>query len=177
MKARTVMLAAAAAALAAGAAGAGMVVERWGAAGAVQHPRTLVYELHGDAGRLMRFDLSALAGRLGKAGGREPAKVYRARLFFAGGQRHRSGFDIVPARREGRDGKPVTLKETGRALALAPPYHRWFDATEAVRGWVKAQQAEGLLWVRRPGRVWSIVSQAGSAEGLRWARIAAGLAL
>ncbi len=121
--------------LAAAAAPAELLVERWGVAGRIQHPHTLLYELHGEAGTLMRFDLSALP---------KAAKVSRARLFFVRGGRYGSGFDIVPVQRSAK-GKQVTLKEAGRALALAPPNYRWFEATAAVRGWVQAGQKERFL--------------------------------
>ncbi len=140
-------------------AGGEMVVERWGVAGRIQHPGTLLYELRGREGRAMRFDLSALP---------QDAKVYRARLFFRCTERHRTGYDIVAAVRAGT-GPDAELKPTGRALETVAPYHRWLDATEAVRRSVRGGDRALLLWVRKAGAGLSIVAEAGSAGGLRWA--------
>ncbi|KPK84283.1 MAG: hypothetical protein AMJ81_06045 [Phycisphaerae bacterium SM23_33] len=125
--------------LTAGAAQAAVVVERWGISGHLQHPNTLLYELAGEAGTVMRFDLSALP---------KGTKVYRARLFFFRGGRYGSAFEVVPVRREGGS-KDAPLKAAGRPLALAAPYYRWFDATEVVRGWAGAGQRQGLLLLRK----------------------------
>ena len=116
-------------------AGGEMVVERWGVAGHVQHGGALVYELHGTAGTLMRFDLSALP---------KQAKVHRARLFFRRGGRYGSGFDIVAVQRTGEKGKGA-FKPVGGPLPLAGPHWRWFEATGAVRTWLSAGRKEPLL--------------------------------
>ncbi len=119
--------------------GGEMVVERWGIAGPVQHAGALVYEVHGEAGRLMRFDLSALP---------QQAKVYRARLFFRRGARYGSGFDIVAVRRTGEKGK-LDFKPVGGPLPLAGPHWRWFEATGAVRAWLSAGGKGPLLLLLR----------------------------
>jgi len=118
---------------------AAMVTERWGVSGHVQHPGTLTYERHGDAGTLMRFELSALP---------KDTKVYRARLFFFRPGRYGSAFDLVAARREGKD-KEAKLKVVGRPLRLMGPHYRCFKATEVVRNWLKAGAPAGLLLLRK----------------------------
>jgi hypothetical protein len=119
-----------------------VAIERWGAAGRVQHPGTLSYEKHGKDGTVIRLDLSALP-----AG----TKVHRARLSFRREGRYGPGFEIVPVRRVG-EGKAAVLKPTGRRVELAPPHWRWFDAAAVVRDWVKGPQRGGLLLLKRaPG--------------------------
>ena len=120
-------------------AGPGMVTQRWGMAGHVQHPKTLTYEILGQAGTLMKFDLSALP---------KAAKVYRARLFVFRPGRYGSGFEIVPVRREGA-GEQAELKPAARPLPLAEPANRWFDATGVVGNAVQSGQAELLLHLRK----------------------------
>ncbi len=116
---------------------ADVVTQRWGVAGHVQHPGTLRYEVLGSGGTGMRFDLSALPKR---------AKVYRARLVLARADGdHSRSFDIVPVQQLTEDG---SVKLAGKPLELCPPYYRWFDATEVVRKWASAGQAEGLLLIR-----------------------------
>lgn len=119
-----------------------VVVERWGVAGRVQHAKTLVYEVRGTAGTLMRLDLSALPAE---------AKIYRARLFFRRGGLYGSGFDITAVQLTGQ-GEAAELKPVGRPLALAPPHWRWFDATDAVRRWAAGGKRQGLLLLRKAPR-------------------------
>jgi len=130
---------------------AGVVTERWGVAGRAQHQGTIAFEPQAEGGRLLRLDLSALP---------KDTKVYRARLFFSRPGRYGTGFDIVAVqpplpRGEGRgEGAPPPqgkekLKPFGRPLQLAAPHWRWFDATEAVREWVKKEAKPGLLLLRK----------------------------
>ena len=118
-----------------GPARAAMVTGRWGAGERLEHPNTLKYESDGKTVTAMIFNLSALP---------EGAKVYRARLLFFGTKWTDRAFDIVPAKQV--DGKP---QATGKPLAVVGPWYQWLDATEAVRGWVKAGAKTGLLWMRR----------------------------
>ena len=122
-------------------AGAAMVTQRWGVKGRVQHPNSLVYEVSPE-GTLLRVDLSALP---------QQTKVYRARLFFFRPGRYGSAFEVVPVRRTPK-GKGGKLQPAGNALQLAPPHYRWFDATEAVRGWLKAGTRVGLVLLRKAPR-------------------------
>jgi hypothetical protein len=126
-------------AAAAGWASAAVVVQRWGVAGCVQHPNTLKYEPAGVKGTLLSFDLSALPRR---------AKVYRARLFFFRDGGYDRGFEVVPAEVSRRGGE-AEIKAADEPLALAAPTCRWFDATDAVRGWAKARARAGHVLVRR----------------------------
>jgi len=117
------LLAAASAAARAPGARAAVVTERWGVAGHIQHPGTLVYEALPDGKTLMRFDLSALPKK---------AKVYRARLVMVRtGGPFGQAFDIAPARRAGPAG---AVRADRRPLRLIGPWYRWFDATEAAAG-------------------------------------------
>ena len=115
-------------------AGADMVTARWGVKGPVQHPGTVKYDAGGGKTTVVLLDLSALP---------KAAEIYGARLFFAGVNWKEKGFDIVPAKRAGG-----TIAPAGRPLATVGPEHQWLDATEAVRGWVKAGAKTGLLWMR-----------------------------
>ena len=111
-----------------------MVTERWGVEGHLQHPDTLHYETQDDGKTVIRLELSALP---------VDVEVYRARLFFTRPGRYGVGFDIVPVERQGeaRRGAPP--------LQLVPPYFQWFDATEVVRDWVKADSRTGWLLLRQ----------------------------
>ncbi|KKL94211.1 hypothetical protein LCGC14_1866960, partial [marine sediment metagenome] len=119
-------------------ASAAMVADRWGVAGHVQHPGTLIYEVRPE-GTLMRFDLSALPAR---------AKVHAARLAFVRSGLYGSGFDIVPAEPDAR-ADAGGLKISGRPLRLLGPHWQRFDATKAVRGWVAAGRRTGRLLIRK----------------------------
>jgi len=116
---RRLWMASLAMALVAGAGAGDMVVQRWGAYRFTQH-RGVEFRME-PAGRRMVVDLKALP---------EGTKVYRARLVFTGG----NGYEVAS------DGKELTLVE---------PYCLWFDATDAVRGWVKAGADKGVLTIRR----------------------------
>jgi hypothetical protein len=95
-------------AAAAAVARAEVVVQRWGIAGRVQHPGTLSYSEAGEAGKAMRFDLSALPGA---------AEVYRARLLMSRSGGYGSIFEVYPVE-AGRAGEVVPAPE---ALAPLPP--------------------------------------------------------
>jgi len=141
----------------AAAARADVVVQRWGAAGRVQHPKTLTIGRHAGAGTELRFDLSAL-----------PAgpTVYRARLLLRRPGRMGPGFDIVPVQRVAAKpqadpkAKPgaapappkVEFKVLGRALPVAPPHYQWLDATDAVRACLKADPKAASLLIRKGPR-------------------------
>jgi len=129
----------------AGQVSAAVVVQRWGLADRsahpkaphIQHPGTLLYELlPGEAGILMRFDLSAIP---------KGARVYRARLFFVRSGALAGGFDVVEARRDagGR------VRGVGASLRLVGPGYRWFDATAATARAVAGSGRRLLLLVRR----------------------------
>ncbi|KPK84285.1 MAG: hypothetical protein AMJ81_06055 [Phycisphaerae bacterium SM23_33] len=138
------------AALAAGGvrpAGAVVVTERWGisrpaagessrpAAPCIQHPDTLVYELlPGEAGLLMRFDLSALPDKV---------KIYRARLFFPPREAYGPGYDVAAAHRLG-DGQ---LRPAGR-LKLIEPHCLWLDATAPVAAALTGPEKLALFLIR-----------------------------
>jgi len=119
-----------------------MVTARWGSRGRLQHPGTLRYESAGEQGTLMVFTLSALP---------KAARVYRSRLFFFETDWKDASFDIVPASREGA-GEGAKLTPAGDPLRLVAPWYRWFDATEAVKGWLRAKGEVGLLWLRKAPR-------------------------
>ncbi len=105
------------------AARADMVVERWGKYKYTQHKDVSLGA--GKKGTVMTVDLSALPTK---------AKVYRARLVFTSGR----GYEVSAA------GKPLRSVE---------PYCLWFDATEAVRGWVAAGRGKGEITIGRAGRL------------------------
>lgn len=139
------------------AARADVVVQRWGAAGRVQHPKTLTLARHGEAGTELRFDLSALPAK---------AAVYRARLLVRRSGRMAAGFDIVPVQRvvpaikakadpkAKADAAPpkVQFKVLGRPLTVAPPHYQWLDATAAVRAALKADPKGASLLIRKAPR-------------------------
>src|SRR5262245_3616175 len=135
---------------------ADMVTERWGVAGPVQHAGTVRHEATAAKGTLLHFDLKALP---------KGATVYRARLVvvperlepygLSGHMHHgaamgihvdyRTGFEVVTV--------PADDKDTARPLPTPPPLHRWFDATEVVRGWAKDMPKDPTLLVRQ-ARPW-----------------------
>ncbi len=114
-----------------------VVTERWGVGGSIQHPKALEFENLGDAGTVLKIDLSALPA---------DAVIYRARLFFTRPGLYGRGFDIVPAE---LGGELAGLKVTGPPLRLVPPFFQWFDATAAVRGWIKGGRRIGHLLLRK----------------------------
>jgi hypothetical protein len=103
------------------------VKQRWGGQGMpCTHPGTLKVIRSGVTTRLA-FDLSALP---------KGAKVRHASLFCFKGT---SGQPAEPIQifitdSLGQDGQPA---HAGKPLPLEAPYYRSFDATEAVRRWVK----------------------------------------
>jgi hypothetical protein len=101
---------------------ADMVVARWGTYRHAQH-RNVTFR-NTEAGRAMVVDLAPIPRR---------AEIYRARLVFLSG----SGFEV---------------RSDGKALKLVEPYCLWFDATDAVRRWVRARKASGELVIRGGGR-------------------------
>jgi hypothetical protein len=112
-------------------ASADVVVERWGAGGRVQHPRTLTWKTLSKRAGMMRFDLSALPNG---------TRVYRARLvMFRAGRWDYSKTFTVHALAPRGEGK------RGPELAPAPPYCRWFDVTTQVQRAHGARHAAGFL--------------------------------
>jgi len=114
--------------LAAAGAAAAVVVQRWGAAGNIQHAGTLKYEPAEKQATRMTFDLSALP---------KAAKVYRARLKFLRKERYGRAFELFPADAAG--------KAAGERLKLIGPTFRFFDATALVRKWVRLGSRKGYL--------------------------------
>ena len=101
--------------LAASGARADLVRERWGGSRTpCTHPNTLKV-VPGKAGDRLTFDLSAIP---------KGAKVQHASLYCV---THRG---VQPS-------NPVRLLAGGAALKLEAPWYRSFDATDAVRTWVK----------------------------------------
>lgn len=104
-----------------------LVRERWGAADTPSsHPGTLKVMRDGQAPRLV-FDLSAL---------QPGARIHRASLycFTQDDLQPREPAQVFAAETVRDDGTAVPR---GRPLRLEPPWYRSFDATEAVRRWVK----------------------------------------
>ncbi|HET6429660.1 MAG TPA: hypothetical protein VFJ30_14680 [Phycisphaerae bacterium] len=120
---RSLLAIALAACTAAAAAQADMVVERWGRYRYTQHKEVALAA--GEKGRVMTVDLSALPRK---------AAIYRARLVFTSGK----GYEVSADR---------------KALPLVEPYCLWFDAGEAVRGWVARGIRQGELTIARASRL------------------------
>lgn len=136
---------------------ADMVTERWGVvAGPVQHAGTVRHEAAGDKGTLLHFDLKALP---------KDATVYRARLVLmpergepyglSGHMHHGAAMGIHVDYRMGFEVVTVTAddKDAAKPLPTQAPLHRWFDATDVVRGWAKTMPKAPALLVRQ-ARPW-----------------------
>jgi hypothetical protein len=107
---------------------ADLVSERWGAEGtSCTHPGTLKVT-QGKMGPRLVFDLSAIP---------RGATVHHASLycFTQGDVQPTEPASLSPVARLGAEGEPVV--DRGTSLAIEPPWYRSFDATEAVRRWVK----------------------------------------
>jgi len=127
------------------AARAGMVVEWWGKTDACRHKGLTVEQT--DAGRRLRFDLSALkpGTRIYHASLRAhtrvipPRKDKRAYMNIGRGVFY---YDPLSLYAEQRPGRPVVIRATddGPPLPLEGPRFKSFDATEAVRGWVAGRR-------------------------------------
>ena len=119
----------------------GVVCERWGGRSkALTHPGMLKVVVSGQTPRAV-FDLSAIP---------KGATVYHASLYGDGrGGQPRQPIDIRAVARLDAEGKPVAA---GGPLKLEPPWYRSFDATAAVRAWVKDPAANlGFQAVRVGG--------------------------
>jgi hypothetical protein len=108
------------------AAGQGFVTTTFGNSPKCQHPNTLKV-----VGSVLRFDLSALP---------KDTVVHRAVLSVSG-RGHRRGVSVVLY--------PVGWSKGH--LQTRPPLHRSFDATAAVRAWVKDPARNGGLKVASSG--------------------------
>jgi len=109
----------------------GVVVERWGQAGHVQHPGTLKYA-PAQGAQAAGFDLKALPAK---------ARIHRARVLMARRGGYGASFEVFAPGAGAKD------KPAGKALSPVPPYCRWFDVTESVRAQVKSGRSARFLIV------------------------------
>jgi len=108
-----------------------LVSERWGGSDApCTHPGTLKVS-HTKAGPRLVFDVSAIP---------KGARVHHASLTCStqDDAQPTEAPMIYPAARLSADGDPVV--DQGAPLELEAPWYRSFDATEAVRLWVKSPE-------------------------------------
>jgi len=139
---RNAMLTAAVMVLQSSLAQADVVVERWGAAGRVQHPGTLKYSAGQGAGvanavnrvgvpaQVAGFDLKALPAK---------ATIHRARLLMARLGGYAASFEVFAPGASAKD------KPSGKPLTPVPPYCRWFDVTKSVRAQVRSGRSATFL--------------------------------
>jgi len=105
---------------------AGLVRETWGRKAV--HPDTLSVIVEGEAVRIV-FDLSAIP---------KGAAVRRALLRNEKIRQPARPIRIFAVAKLKGDAGPAVA---GRPLALVPPRHQWFDATDAVRRWVSRPES------------------------------------